>query len=143
METDELAQKVREIAQEVYEELGGGFDESIYRDAMMIELKEEGILCVRERNIDLYYKEHLLGQGRIDLLVGEEEKIIVELKTKGVLSARDKNQLRTYLNSSRLDSSIPDVSCGVLINFQRFDEEQIEYDFEDECEEPEIVRMEE
>lgn len=100
MELSELTQKVREIAEEVYNELGGGFDESIYRDAMMIEMIEREIPCVRERNIDLYYKGHLLGQGQIDLLVGDEEKIIVELKAKGNLSGRDKNQLRMYLNSS-------------------------------------------
>ncbi|MFP4633731.1 MAG: GxxExxY protein [Candidatus Aenigmatarchaeota archaeon] len=140
MEADEIVEKVREAAEEVYGRLGGGFDESIYRDAMKIELREEGIECVRERNIDLYYKDNLLGQGYIDLFV--EGEVIVELKAKSSVGKREKNQIRVYLNSSEKDDTLPDIEHGILVNFPRFSEDEMDCEFCEESDEPDVVSVE-
>ena len=82
-----LQKKIKEIAQYVYDGLGPGHAEGIYRDAMSIQLQEEGYIVKTEAPVSITFitkkkKEMIVGNGRIDLLIQSKtkknEKIILE-----------------------------------------------------------------
>lgn len=96
-------------AMEVYNELGPGFLEAVYQEAMEIELRRRGVPFVAQQRIPIYYKEELLTKTYIaDLLA--YEKIIIEIKAEDQLQGRDQSQVINYLNASRL-------RLGLLFNF--------------------------
>ena len=74
-----LAHKVIGCAIEVHRELGPGFLEAVYEEALCIELKSQKIAFKQQHEIGVSYKGHVVGKGRIDVLI--EDKIVVELKT--------------------------------------------------------------
>jgi GxxExxY protein len=76
---EELTYKIIGAAKEVYKELGPGFLESVYEDALCYELDKLGIKYFRQIDLDVYYKTVVFeNKFRADLLV--EKKIIVENK---------------------------------------------------------------
>ncbi|MFB3816242.1 MAG: GxxExxY protein [Candidatus Methylomirabilales bacterium] len=107
-ELDALAQAVIGAAIEVHRELGPGYLESIYEQALAIELGLREIPFVRQAAVPVLYKGHVVGEGRIDFLVGGE--LVVELKTVDVLAAIHKAQVLSYLKALKLH-------LGLLINF--------------------------
>jgi GxxExxY protein len=105
---DELAHAVIGAAIEVHRHLGPGFLESIYEEALCVELRERGIPFERQKEVSVLYKDREIGKHRIDLLVGG--LLIVELKTVETLAEIHKAQIISYLKAMRL-------SLGLLINF--------------------------
>ena len=108
--TDEqLTYKIRGCVFNVYNKLGPGLLESIYEQALMIELEKVGLNAKRQVAVPVEYEGQSLGMGfRVDILV--EDKIIIELKAVKELEAVHFMQLQTYLN-------ILNLSIGFLINF--------------------------
>ena len=106
--TDEMAHAVIGAAIEVHRQLGPGFLESVYEEALCVELTDREIFFERQREIGVLYKERPIGKHRIDLLVGQS--LIVELKTVEALADIHKAQVISYLKATRL-------SLGLLINF--------------------------
>ncbi|MEM9882587.1 MAG: GxxExxY protein [Planctomycetota bacterium] len=78
-ETNKLTEKVIGAAIEVHRHFGPGFLESTYHSALLIELDLREIPFRSEVPVELDYKGHKVGQGRIDLLV--DERLVVELKS--------------------------------------------------------------
>ncbi len=74
----EITNRIIAAAIEVHRELGPGFLESIYENALAVEFAIRGIAFIRQKSIPLFYKDHQIGEHRLDFLV--EEKIVVELK---------------------------------------------------------------
>jgi GxxExxY protein len=107
-EADRLAHEVIGAAIEVHRELGPGFLESVYEEALCVELKLRGIPFVRQAVISVVYKGHPVGKGRIDLIVGGT--IIVELKTVDSFSPIHMAKTISYLKTKGLQ-------LGLLINF--------------------------
>jgi GxxExxY protein len=105
---DRLAREVIGVAIEVHRHLGPGFLESVYEEALVIELVLRGIPFERQRPVPVSYKERNVGEGRIDLLVAEE--LLVELKAVGALAPIHRAQVISYLKAVGLH-------LGVLINF--------------------------
>lgn len=96
-------------AMEVYNELGNGFLEAVYQEALEIELTERGIPFVPQKLLPLYYKARKLKkQYKADIVA--YEKIVVELKAQERLTKNDESQLLNYLNATKFQ-------VGVLINF--------------------------
>ena len=96
-------------AMEVYNVLGPGFLESVYQEALEIELSIRGISFESQRELNIRYKEHQLKQQyKPDFIVFE--KIIVEIKALNQLTSQDQGQLLNYLKATGL-------TVGVLINF--------------------------
>src|SRR5258707_12872359 len=62
----------------VHRELGPGFLESIYEQALAVEFALRGIAFIRQKPIPLFYRDHQIGEHRLDFLI--ENKIVVELK---------------------------------------------------------------
>ncbi len=77
--SDELTERVIGAAIEVHRVLGPGLLESLYEEALCIELQLRGMLVERQKELDLIYKGHAIKGLRIDLLV--ESEVIVELKS--------------------------------------------------------------
>ena len=96
-------------AMEVYNVLGPGFLESVYQEALEIELSTRGISFESQQELNIRYKEHRLKQQyKPDFVISE--KIIVEIKVLNQLTSHDQAQLLNYLKATGL-------AVGVLINF--------------------------
>lgn len=93
---------------EVHRILGPGFLESIYEEALCIELTSKKVKYTRQAAIPLHYKGCLLGENRLDLLINEE--LIIELKAVEMLAPIHSAQLLSYLKATGLH-------LGLLINF--------------------------
>ncbi len=106
----ELTQKIIECAIEVHRHLGPGFLENIYENALIAELKNKGLKVESQKNIPLYYKDTLIGEHRLDLLV--ENEIIVENKTVKEFNDIHKAQLISYLKATG-------KKVGLLFNFAK------------------------
>jgi GxxExxY protein len=105
---DALAQQVVSAAIEVHRHLGPGYLESVYEEALAIELKAREVAYVRQPPISVEYKGHAIGEGRADFLVGGE--LLVELKAVDQLAPIHKAQVISYLKAMQL-------RLGLLINF--------------------------
>jgi GxxExxY protein len=105
---DELTEKIIGAAIEVHRILGPGLLESIYEEALAIELELRGIPFQRQVEIDVQYKGHTIKGQRLDLLV--EEQVVVELKSVTNLPEVAMAQVLSYLKAAGLKR-------GLLINF--------------------------
>ena len=106
--SDDLTEKILGAAIEVHRHLGPGLLESIYEEALCVELELRGIPFVRQAEVDVVYKGRSIKGQRIDLLVADE--VIVELKSIASLPEVATSQVLSYLKSTRLKR-------GLLINF--------------------------
>ncbi len=106
--TDELTGQIIACIIKVHRVLGPGFVEPIYRRALLLELRREGLPVVAEKVIDIYYNEVLIGRHRLDIVVADE--VVIELKAVRALHAVHYAQLRSYLKAARLKT-------GILVNF--------------------------
>ena len=94
-ETDRLAHAVIGAAIQVHRSLGPGFLESVYEQALCVEFQLREIPFKRQSPISIDYKGQIVGEGRIDLLIGKE--LIVELKAVEMLAPIHVAQLISYL----------------------------------------------
>jgi GxxExxY protein len=92
----------------VHKELGPGYLEGIYHDAMGIELDAEGLQYQREVAIHVLYRGKPLRLQRLDLVV--EKQIVVELKAVERLDRVHQMQLLSYMKAASL-------KVGLLMNF--------------------------
>jgi GxxExxY protein len=92
----------------VYNELGFGFLESVYRRALAHELRKIGLAVEVEVAIDVWYDGIVVGHFRADLLV--ERRVIVETKASVALVDADRKQVLNYLRAT-------DVEIGLLLHF--------------------------
>lgn len=107
---DELTEAIIRCIVSVHETLGPGFLESIYRKALLIELRRAGLPAVTEREFHVVYRGEEVGLHRLDLLVSG--KVIVELKTVEDLSRAHYAQVRSYLKATGL-------KVALLVNFSK------------------------
>lgn len=106
---DQLTYMIRSAMFEVQQELGPGLLESVYEEALVIELQEKGLKVDRQLELPVYYKGHKLNtKFRLDLLVND--RVIVELKSVESLEIIHYKQLLNYLKITRLN-------IGLLVNF--------------------------
>ncbi|AUX42467.1 hypothetical protein SOCE26_039000 [Sorangium cellulosum] len=107
-EQDGLTRHVIGAAMEVHRVLGPGFLESIYEEALSVELSLLGIPFRRQVVAHVNYKGRMVGEGRIDLLVAE--RLVVELKVVEHLAPIHMAQVLSYLKTMKL-------RIGLLITF--------------------------
>ena len=104
----ELSDKIIGLAIEVHKNLGNGFLEKVYENALMIEFKTNNISAKQQQSIAVQYKENIVGEYFADILV--EKKIILELKTVKRIESIHVAQLLHYLNATNL-------KLGYILNF--------------------------
>ena len=93
----------------VHKELGNGFLEAVYQEALEVEFKEQGIPYVREAQIPIFYKGHRLDKEYYADFICYG-RIVVELKCVSRLVNANKAQVLNYLHGTRLE-------VGLLVNF--------------------------
>ena len=108
MEKEDITHKVIGCAYQVYNNLGFGFLESVYRKAMVIEIEDSGLRVQQESPLKVLYRDKIVGNFFADLLVDDE--LIVELKSVEQLGKAHEAQLVNYLVATGID-------VGLLINF--------------------------
>lgn len=108
-ELDELAHRVIGAAIEVHRGLGSGYLESVYEEAMAVEMGLREIPFERQRSFEVLYKDRRVGEGRLDFLVGG--RLVVELKTVDQFAAIHFAQVLDYLKAGSFQ-------LGLLINFK-------------------------
>ena len=105
---DPLTQVIIGLAMKVHRVLGPGFLESVYRKALLIELRKAGLRAEEEKRISFFYEGLSVGDFAADILV--EDKVVLELKAVEVLSKAHEVQTVNYLTATGLD-------IGLSINF--------------------------
>lgn len=106
---DELL--IKRIIQCIYNVRGvlsPGFLEKVYKNALYIELKDQGIPVETEVPVNVFYKNHVVGSYKADMIVNKN--IIIELKATQHLSLEDEVQLVNYLTALNIEN-------GILVNF--------------------------
>lgn len=103
----ELSYNILGVVFEVFKELGYGFKERYYEDAIAKEFEIRGISFKRQLPYKLSYKGEIIGNYRFDFLV--EDKIILELKRGNYFSKNNITQVLQYLKTTNL-------KLGILIN---------------------------
>jgi len=92
----------------VHKQLGPGFREELYENALCIELDKRGLRYARQVDVPVYYDGILVGTHTLDLLIGGS--IVAELKSVAALSDVHYAQLQAYLQAAN-------VGVGLLLNF--------------------------
>jgi len=108
IELDQVARDVVEAALEVHRILGPGLLESVYEQALSVELGLRSVRFARQVPVAVTYKNVAIGEARLDLLVAD--RLIVELKACPSLLPIHLAQVLSYLKASNR-------SLGLLINF--------------------------
>src|ERR1700704_5318724 len=103
-----LTEQIIAAAIRVHRELGPGFLENIYEEALAVEFALSGVQFIRQKPIPLFYKDHQIGEHRLDFLV--EDQIVVELKAISTLEDIHFAIGRSYLKATSLED-------GLLLNF--------------------------
>ena len=105
---DQLITEIIECAKRIRRQLGLGFLEKVYKNAMVVELRKLKLNFETEKLIQVLYDGIVVGEYRTDIIV--EGKFILELKATQDLSIANEVQLVNYLTSTQIDD-------GLLINF--------------------------
>jgi GxxExxY protein len=104
----EITEKIIGCAMQVHRTLGNGFQEVIYQRALSIEMLYANLSFEREKEMDIYYREEMIGTRRVDFFV--ENCIMVELKALIKLEDVHIAQAMNYCEAYQME-------IGLLINF--------------------------
>lgn len=104
----ELTEEIISAFYQVYNTLGYGFLENVYKNAIYLELTNFGLKCETEQPVNVYYQQKVVGKFFVDILV--ENKVILELKSAESLRDEHEAQLLNYLKAT-------DIEVGLLLNF--------------------------
>jgi len=107
-EFEALSGRIIEAASDVHKQLGPGFLESIYENAVKVALRRRGIVYEAQKDVRIFFEGEEVGEHRLDLVV--DNQIIVELKAIRALDDAHFAQVRSYLKATRL-------RVGLLMNF--------------------------
>ncbi len=92
----------------VYNNLGYGFNEKVYENALALELRKAGLKVTQQQEIAVYYAGETVGDYRADMVVNGV--VILELKAARELAEEYEAQLLNYLKAT-------DIEVGLLLNF--------------------------
>jgi GxxExxY protein len=104
----DITEKVIGAFYKVYNQLGYGFAEKVYENALAVELSQTGLPVSQQSPIQVYYSGSLVGEYIADLIVCDV--VMVELKAVHLLTAEHEAQLLNYLKATRIE-------VGLLLNF--------------------------
>lgn len=104
----DLSYSIVKAAYEVFNELGPGFAEDIYEEAMIVVLKKYGHIPEQQKRVDVFFQSVNVGFHKLDLLV--DGRVILELKAVSEIIAIHKQQALAYLKATGLQ-------LAIVINF--------------------------
>jgi GxxExxY protein len=105
---EELTKQILQVCFEVSNELGAGFLESVYQNALQIALRQKGLKVEAQKPIAVMFRGENVGQFFADLLV--DDKVIVELKAVRSILPEHQAQVINYLKATGIE-------VGLLVNF--------------------------
>jgi GxxExxY protein len=108
---EELTERIIKACIKVHKELGPGFSENIYHNALLIELPLQQLPVQSEKEVKIFYLGKEIGIHKIDLLVAGD--IVLELKAVEVLHKKHYAQVRSYLKALNKE-------VGLLVNFASY-----------------------
>ena len=108
MEVNNLTHKIIGFAFKIHNLLGAGFLESVYENALVIELHKIGVEVLQQEELDVWYEGHRIGHFIPDLWI--PNTLIIEVKAVRTLAIAHELQLVNYLAATRIED-------GLLINF--------------------------
>jgi GxxExxY protein len=104
----DLSGRIIGAAIRVHETLGPGFQESVYEEALCVELSVLKMAFERQVGVRIQYRDQLVGEHRLDLMV--EKEVVVELKAIVAVEPIHYAIMRSYLKAT-------DGKLGLLLNF--------------------------
>lgn len=104
----DITEKIIGCAMKVHGKMGPGYPEIIYGRCLAIEFNRIGLRCEKEKHLNVYYDEFIVGGRRVDFMV--KEKIVAELKALAAFTDKDFVQALNYLESHRQE-------IALLLNF--------------------------
>jgi GxxExxY protein len=104
----DITDKILKAFYKVYNELGFGFLEKVYENAMILELRSMQLNCMKQKPIKVHYEGNVVGDYFADIIV--ENNVILELKAAEGVAEEHELQLINYLKST-------DIEVGLLLNF--------------------------
>jgi GxxExxY protein len=113
---DEITEQVIGVFYEVYNELGFGFLESVYREAMRLALTQAGLRVQTELPVPVSFRGMVVGTFRADLVVNS--CVLVELKAAEQLTRQHASQTMHYLRATPIEVALL-MNFGAAPRFQR------------------------
>lgn len=106
--------KIEVLAKDIYQQLGTGYNETVYDRAMQVGLRLAKLPYESQKVVELRYQDHYVGEGFPDLVVDlGDGRLIIELKAVGsIMGVAEETQLRNYMRLLK-------IRRGLLINFQQ------------------------
>lgn len=115
---------IKECASSIMVELGPGWQENIYQNAMETALRDKGIMYETQRPLPITYSGHIIGDVRPDLVVwlkndGKKTAVIVELKAEPGIKEEFPVQVKRYIQELRKQVRDNEEvwGTGILLNF--------------------------
>ena len=108
MNTREINELIIGCSYRIYNKMGFGFPESVYRNCLLLELQKMNLETKARYPVRTYYEGQLVGKFVADLMV--ENKIIVQIKSVNKIMPVSEEQLISYLAATG-------VETGLIINF--------------------------
>src|SRR5437764_15377720 len=103
----DVTEKIIGVFYDVYNELGYGFLESVYQEALVIALREAGLAVECQVPVPVWFRRQKVGDFRADILV--EKKVLLELKMSRAIDPADEQTLLHYLKAT-------EIELGLLLN---------------------------
>jgi GxxExxY protein len=113
---DDLTEKIIGIFYDVYNELGSGFLESVYRESMRLALEQGGLKAATEVAIPVIFRGKIVGVFRADLIVNET--VLVEFKACDALIREHEAQTLHYLRATNIEVALL-INFGPVPRFKR------------------------
>jgi len=104
LENQQLSERIIGAAINVHKELGPGFLESVYEEAMAVEFEFLGIPYERQKTVFVHHRGRPVGEHRLDFLV--DKIFVVELKAAQALEKIHFSIVRSYLKATKLQSAL-------------------------------------
>ncbi|MBS0660611.1 MAG: GxxExxY protein [Verrucomicrobia bacterium] len=115
-EMEALTRRVVGLAIKVHRYFGQLRNEPVYRNALLVEFRREGLSFEKEKVHNVYYGEELVGSVRLDLIV--ERELVIELKVQPKLERAHEAQLVSYLHATKLDRGLLINMGGPIVEFR-------------------------
>ncbi|MBN9694066.1 MAG: GxxExxY protein [Verrucomicrobia bacterium] len=122
LDQSELTHHIIAAAIQVHQKLGPGFLESIYENALAIELESSGLRFERQKTIPIFYQGRPIGEHRVDLLV--EAQVLIELKAVAAIEPIFFAVVRSYLKALNLEAGLIFNFAAIPLTVKRVGREQ-------------------
>jgi GxxExxY protein len=113
---DELTERIIRVFYEVYNELGSGFVESVYREAMRLALGQANLKVEAEVPIQVRFRGEVVGVFRADLVVNDT--VLIELKASEGIIREHEAQTLHYLRATSIEVALL-MNFGPMPRFKR------------------------